>query len=749
MLERLVVGFYLACGVLLIFLSTIIWRENPKGRVNRTTALMLAFAGLGPIFAAVGQTLPAAGAGAAAGGEPFYRSLQYVWELFFPFLLLFSLEFPARHALLRRRLRVRWLIFVPHVFHIMLVVAFARFDRIAAWLATSGVEGLAGWLLTKLGSALKFSDFFFRLIFDVHLKFFSVVNLAYVVAALVVLQQSQATLSNPRLRSQVGVLQWALRIALGLYALAYIAPILSPIVISPALELALIIVALLVGAGGVAYGIIRHQFLDVRLIARQSIVYTVTSAVLVGLYLLVIGQLGSWLRAQVGHPVPILEVGFVIVAVIFFQPVMTQVEDLIQRFFLRDRTDYRRLMQQFSTEIIRIVDLRQLQAQIISSLQDGLMIESVMLAQIQHNPERVRFFSMRRLEGEYAETDIGEFLTVLDRVTEPVYFESLTTQAGVARIWTLLASFKAFIVVPLRAGQEMAGFLVLSRKQAAYRYSQEDFTVLHMVSNQVAVALSNASLYTESLEKRRMEEELAVARQIQLALLPSEVPQSPHFVLDAFSKPAREVGGDFYDFLHTPSGRLGVVIGDASGKSVGAALMIAQLQAVLRNEAATGGEIPRIMANLNRCVAAGSQGERFVTMVYGELDAQTGHFRYCNAGHNYPVLARSDGSWQTLDTGGLLLGVFADAQYEQGEVYLDSKDVLVFYTDGLSEVINGRSEEFGDRRLVEAIVKNRIQGPQMICQSLLQEVLTHAETTAFEDDATVIVLKKLDGTAAP
>jgi sigma-B regulation protein RsbU (phosphoserine phosphatase) len=135
-------------------------------------------------------------------------------------------------------------------------------------------------------------------------------------------------------------------------------------------------------------------------------------------------------------------------------------------------------------------------------------------------------------------------------------------------------------------------------------------------------------------------------------------------------------------------------------------------------------------------------------MVYGELDPATGHFRYCNAGHNYPVLARSDGSFETLETGGLLLGVFADAQYEAGETYLDARDVLVLYTDGLSEVSNQESEEFGDRRLMDAIVRNRIQGPQMICQSLLQEVLTHAQTTAFEDDATVIVLKKLDGTQA-
>jgi sigma-B regulation protein RsbU (phosphoserine phosphatase) len=241
---------------------------------------------------------------------------------------------------------------------------------------------------------------------------------------------------------------------------------------------------------------------------------------------------------------------------------------------------------------------------------------------------------------------------------------------------------------------------------------------------------------------------LAVARQIQFALLPERLPESRLFEVDAFTRPAREVGGDFYDFFTTPAGTLGVVIGDASGKSVPAALMMAQLQAVLRNETRAGASITRVMDSLNRCAAAGSQQERFVTMVYGELDAESGRFRYCNAGHNYPILARRDGSWQSLETGGLLLGVFEDARYEEGEVYLQPDDVLVLYTDGFTEIRSADADEFGEGRLARAIVRNRPQAPSLICQALLHEALTHADTAAFDDDATVVVLKQLMAPAA-
>jgi hypothetical protein len=645
MSERVVVGFYLACGALLLFLSTIIWRENPKSRINRTTAFMLGFAGLGPIFAAVGYSLGPTGFDPVTGNASFLRNLQYLWELFFPCLLLFSLEFPLRHPLVARYARFRWVLFTPHLFHLVLMLGLARGREIAVWLGQQGASGPAGWLLEQFSRALTLLSLLFDYVIGIHLKFFSVVNLAYVVGALFILQRGAQQLTAPRLKRQVGVLTWGLRVALGLYAVAFIAPILGVVEITPQVEQGLLMLALLVGCGGVVYSIVRHQFLDVRLIARQSLVYSATSALLVGIYLLVLGQLSAWVKAQLGRSVPMLDAGFIIVAVIFFQPIMSLVEDLIARFFKRDRTDYRRIVEKFSSEIVRIVDLKELQQQVISTLEEDLLVDSVILAQIFERPGRIRFFSRSRLEGDYSDPDVREFLDVLARAEGPVYYESIAAQAQVSHVWSVLAGFKPYLLVPLRVGRDDAGFMLLSRKSGPYRYSEEDFTVLQVLGSQVGVALSNAALYGESLVKRRMEEELAVAREIQFALLPESLPQSELYEVDAFTRPAREVGGDFYDFLPLGSGDLGVVIGDASGKSVPAALMIAQLQAVLKNQVREGYPVVRVMESLNLCASAGSQSERFVTMVYGHLNPESGLFRYCNAGATGRYLALSRHGW--------------------------------------------------------------------------------------------------------
>jgi len=743
MSERLVVGVYLASGALLLFLSTIIWRENPKSRINRITAFMLGFAGLGPIFSAVGYSLPAAALAGTESDQPFIRNLQYLWELFFPCLLLFSLEFPFRHPLWARYARFRWMLFVPHLFHLVLMLGLARGAQIAGWLQAQGASGPAGWLLDQFSRGLGVLSILFNYTVGIHLKFFSVVNLAYMTGALVILQRSAVKITAVRLKRQINVLTWGLRIALGLYAVAFIAPILGVVDVSPQVEMALLMLALLVGSGGVVYSIVRYQFLDVRLIARQSLVYSATSALLLGLYLLVLGQFSAWVKSQLGRSVPMLEAGFIIVAVIFFQPLMSVIEDGVSRFFKRDRTDYRRMVERFSSEIVRIVDLKELQQQVITALEEDLLVDSVILAQVMDRPARLRFFSRSRLEGDYADLDVQELLDALVRVEGPVYYESIVALAQKSQVWSAMAGFKPYLIVPLRVGGDVAGFLLLSRKSGPYRYSEEDFTVLQILSNQVGVALSNALLYSESLVKRRMEEELEVARQIQLALLPESLPRSHLYEVDAFTRPAREVGGDFYDFLPLESGDLGVVIGDASGKSVPAALMIARLQAVLKSQVHERVPVVRVVESLNRCAQAGSnQGERFVTMVYGLLDPVTGSFRYCNAGHNYPLHVKRDGTHQVLDTGGLLLGVFDDAVYAEGEIVLEPDDVLVFYTDCFTEVGDSQEIEFGEDRLVEVVKRHRDRPPQFICQMLMQEVLNHARDTTFEDDATVIVLKR-------
>ena len=244
------------------------------------------------------------------------------------------------------------------------------------------------------------------------------------------------------------------------------------------------------------------------------------------------------------------------------------------------------------------------------------------------------------------------------------------------------------LVVPLVRQDKLAGLLMLSSKVAGFRYSSEDLTFLTILANQILVAMENAELYAEALEKQRMEEELTVAKQIQTGLLPKKLPALKAFDFAAYIEPSRQVGGDFYDFIPISDGKLGIVIADASGKGVPAALLIARMQAVFQSEARLGKGVHEIMTSVNRFISESTSPDRFATCFYGELDERTCMLHYCNAGHNYPLIVQKGGKVMSLDKGGLLLGAFGDSNYESAKVELCPGDTLILYTDGLTEMMD-------------------------------------------------------------
>jgi sigma-B regulation protein RsbU (phosphoserine phosphatase) len=281
----------------------------------------------------------------------------------------------------------------------------------------------------------------------------------------------------------------------------------------------------------------------------------------------------------------------------------------------------------------------------------------------------------------------------------------------------------------------------LSKKITRFRYSYEDITLLDVLANQMVVAMDNARLYQESLEKQRLEEELGLARQIQMDLLPKSCPRSESFEFSAFIQPARQVGGDYYDFFQTNSGSIGVAIADASGKGIPAALLISLVHATLRAEVRNALSLQAIVSNVNELILSSTTSEKFATMFYGELNPLQRKFCYCNAGHNYPLVVHEDGSVEFLVTGGLILGAFPEAEYQVGEVILRKNDTLFFYSDGLTENFNANDEEFGEERLLNLLVENRSLGVEELKQKVIQEVIAFSEGRPPYDDFTIVVLK--------
>ncbi len=262
---------------------------------------------------------------------------------------------------------------------------------------------------------------------------------------------------------------------------------------------------------------------------------------------------------------------------------------------------------------------------------------------------------------------------------------------------------------------------------------------LDTLASEAAMAIQHARLYKESQVKRKLEEELAIAREIQQALLPPSG-KILHFMnACSVNLPCREVGGDYFDYFDMDQGRLGFAVGDVAGKGMPAALLAAMLQGIFCAQTLLNLPLPSMIANVNCSLARRGTGSRFVTFFFGILDAE-GNCTYTNAGHNPPILIRPDGSMRELTEGGMVLGLFPLAEYEARTVTMEPGDHLVLFTDGLLEARNTTGEEFGEERVRDLLRKNAKASSDVILGRLQEELASFSANAPQHDDITMMVL---------
>lgn len=244
-------------------------------------------------------------------------------------------------------------------------------------------------------------------------------------------------------------------------------------------------------------------------------------------------------------------------------------------------------------------------------------------------------------------------------------------------------------------------------------------------------------------EKERLQKELEIARDIQQSFLPQVIPQIAGFELAAINVPAREVGGDFYDFIPIAEDKWGLVIADVSGKGVSAALFMALSKTVVRTNTIGNSFIPEAIYKANEFISEDSKvSNMFVTLFYAILDTKKESLTYISAGHNPPLIIRDKGEEViVLEGEGIALGVVPDIEIEEKEVFLKKGDVVVFYTDGVTEAINENEDEFGEERFIKAIKESASLSAQEIIKRIQQEIITFSGNQPQFDDITLIVLK--------
>ncbi len=298
------------------------------------------------------------------------------------------------------------------------------------------------------------------------------------------------------------------------------------------------------------------------------------------------------------------------------------------------------------------------------------------------------------------------------------------------------------MVAPIISNDEVIGVFDLESDELN-AYSDDDLQVLLLLASQVAIIIEKVMLHEQLIEKKRLEGQLEVARQVQLELLPANDPRLEGFDVSAYNFPTEEVSGDYYDWVRIYDDQIGLVVADVSGKGVPAALLMAFLRASLR--AATHiGYAPHIsMAKVNYLLWESIERNQFVTAFYGILDASNRSLSYTNAGHNPPLLLDVNGQARFMKKGGLPLGMFRDTRYHEYYLTLEPGEVLVLYTDGVTEATNPDGEEFGRDRLAESVKAHMNLSARELIAAVQADVIAWTDGRGATDDITFFVIKAL------
>ena len=303
---------------------------------------------------------------------------------------------------------------------------------------------------------------------------------------------------------------------------------------------------------------------------------------------------------------------------------------------------------------------------------------------------------------------------------------------------------RSVLCVPLQVKGSTIGVIYVDNRLKAGIFTQADLELLSAIASSAAIAIENARLYQVAIEKGRMERELQVAYRVQASLLPAETPELPGWEMAARWKPAREVAGDFYDFIPTEDGRFGLVIADVTDKGMPAALFMAFTRSIIRASLDRAASPAEGISRANQLICAESTYGFFVTLFYALLDPPTGDLTYVNAGHNPPLLYSSnEGQLITLTRTGIPLGIEPGSTFEQQLVRLEPEDFLLLYTDGVIDAYDNRDQEFGMPRLEQVLRDNRNAPATEIITAVDSALTAHVGTTVPYDDITFVVLKRI------
>jgi len=648
------------------------------------------------------------------GRQDWFQAISVVYQplaanLWPMSMMLFGLYFPERLPFDRRFPWVKWIVIAPILFRV--AGTNVVFDLLA---------------LNNLPTAAALSSTFRPMLAVVGALHFVAIGVFFAA-----LGRRAFSERRPDARRRLRLLYWGATVALTPLCVFAIVLLTETVNFERWMLLPLYLIMFIFPAT-MAYVIVVHRAMDVRLVIRQGVQYLLARgtirAIQLGLSALIVVSLatrvGPFAGSSPGWQVAI--VGFAFVVIVQSRRVATHLGGWVDRRFFREAYNAEHLLSDLAAKVRTIVETKPLLETVAHQIASALHVRRI----------AVLLNGGGVLEPAYA---LG--YAEVPRVPIPAQSSRDELEQHVR------ASLDAELVLRLSASSNLIGVMSLGPKQSEEPYTRGDIRLLDAVAAQTGLALENsrltAAIAEEVANREKAKRELEIAHEVQERLFPQEYPPVPGVVYAGACRPALGVGGDYYDFIARLSNRLGIAIGDVSGKGIPAALLMATLRAYLRGQTA-GHEanLAGLMGNLNRLVYESSAPNRYATFFYGEYDPDTSRLVYVNAGHNPPIVVRRSGEITRLDVGGPVIGLLPECAYQEGCVTLAPGEILVAFTDGISESMNAQYEEWGEDRLLQALRAGMTRAPSELIACLMSGATAFAAGAAQHDDMTVVVLQR-------
>lgn len=667
---------------------------------------------------------------------------QICFSAWAPAMLLFGIYFPERLALDKKAPWLKWLLLAPLFLQIL-------FSILGVLREYTGIDAF-----TYIGPLA-----------DAYNSIGFPVNMIAIGSFFAALGYKSGTLQNPDARRRLRLMLYGTALAitpsflLVLYR-AYLGVQGSFFEIVPFWIAITALLLMLLFPLTMAYVIVVYRAMDVGVVIRQGLQYAFAKGgvrVIQFFLLLAIGLLVRWSINNYGGNVS-TQIAFIVGGIALVPLVDTIAKPLrlwVDRRFFREAYNAEQILTELSDDVRTMVETAPLLETVAGKISETLHVPQV--AMLLRNGSSFVPAHVVGFDTPPA-VSLGDDSRAIRKLRDNkhiVLYDDMTEITSVPTVSLdereQLRELNSQVLLPVTLKNELSGIISLSPKRSEEPFTPSDLRLLRSVATQTGLALENSRLTEavakEAAQKERLNAELDIAREVQERLFPQELPKVEGLDYFGACRPALGVGGDYYDFLELPGGKFGLAIGDVSGKGIGASLMMASLQASLRGQAIhSGDDLASLMTHVNTLVYEASTTNRYATFFYAQYDPKTRMLNYVNAGHNPPFLLRPNGNdieVIKLETGGAVVGMLPSmlASYEQGDVQLEKGDLLVGFTDGISESMNPAEEEWGEDALLEDLKGLVAKPADEILRIIVAAADKFADGAKQHDDMTMIVVK--------